>query len=91
MRKVLGASVPGIVLMLSRKFTLLVLVACVVAFPAAYLFMSNWLADFAYATSLSWEVFVGAGLAALAIAWLTVSYQSIRAATRNPVRSLRYE
>ncbi len=90
-RKVLGATVPGIVVMLSRHFTLLVLISCFLAFPVAYLLMSRWLSDFAYATTLTWTVFVGSGLAAMGIAWLTVSYQSIRAATRNPVRSLRYE
>ncbi|MFT4605894.1 MAG: putative ABC transport system permease protein, partial [Rhodothermales bacterium] len=90
-RKVLGASVPGIVVMLSRNFTILVLVSCVLAFPIAYLLMSSWLADFAYSTTLTWTVFAGSGLTALAIAWLTVSFQSVRAATRNPVRSLRYE
>lgn len=90
-RKVLGASVPSIVVMLSRHFTVLVLAACVLAFPVAYLMMSRWLSGFAYATSLSWGVFVGSAVLALLIAWMTVSFQSIRAATRNPVRSLRYE
>ena len=90
-RKVLGASVPGIVLLLSARFTLLVVGACAIAFPLAWFAMSEWLAGFAYAVPMSWTVFAASGFGALLIAWLTVSYQSIRAATRNPVKSLRYE
>lgn len=90
-RKVMGASVPSIVRLLSREFTVLVLVACAIGFPIAWYAMDMWLAEFAYATSMGWFVFVGSGAIALGIAWLTVSWQSIRAATADPVKSLRYE
>jgi len=90
-RKVMGASVPGIVVLLSKEFTYLVLIACLVGFPVAWYAMDLWLQDFAYATTMGWWVFAGSGLLALTIAWLTVSYQSIKTATANPVQSLRYE
>ena len=90
-RKVLGASVVGIVVLLSMEFTKLVLIAAVVAFPIAYLVMARWLQDFAYHTEISWGIFLLAGLAALGIAWLTVGYQSVRSAVADPVKSLRYE
>ncbi len=90
-RKVLGASVGGIVLLLSKEFTKLVGLAFVVAAPLAYFATNRWLQDFAFQADFSWWIFVLAGLAALAIAWLTVSYQSIRAALTNPVEALRYE
>ena len=91
MRKTLGASVTSIVLLLSKEFTKLVLVAFVVAVPVAYFAMDRWLKDFAYHVEISWWIFLIAGSLALAIAWLTVSYQSIRAALTNPVKALRYE
>ncbi|MCH8960781.1 MAG: FtsX-like permease family protein, partial [Bacteroidetes bacterium] len=90
-RKTLGASVTSIVLLLSKEFTKLVLVAFVVAVPVAYFAMDRWLKDFAYHVEISWWIFLIAGSLALAIAWLTVSYQSIRAALTNPVKALRYE
>jgi putative ABC transport system permease protein len=90
-RKVLGASVPGILLLLSKDFAKLIGVAFVVAVPLAYLVMSRWLQSFVYRIDLSIGVFLAAGALVLAIAWLTVSYQSIRAARVNPVESLRYE
>ncbi len=90
-RKVLGASVPGIVLLLTRDFARLVLLACILACPVAYLVMDRWLQDFAYRIEISWPIFLIAGLAALGIALLTVSYQSIKAALADPVESLRYE
>ena len=91
-RKALGASVPGIVLLLSKEFTLLVGIAFVVAAPAAYFAADAWfLSDFFYQVDLSWTIFLIAGLATLVIAWLTVSYQSIRAALTDPVKALRYE
>ena len=90
-RKVLGASVPQIVALLSRDFMTLVLIAFVIASPVAYLVMARWLEDFAYRVTIGPGLFLLAGSAALAIAWLTVSYLSIRAALANPVRSLRYE
>ena len=90
-RKVLGASAAGIVLLLSKEFTKLVLVAFVVAAPLAYFAMDRWLQDFAYRVDLSWPIFLMAGLTALGVAWLTVGYQSIRAALNDPVEALRYE
>ena len=90
-RKVLGASAVGIVGLLSRDFLKLVLIALVVASPLAWYFMSNWLEDFAYRIEIRWWVFVLAGIACLSIAFLTVSYQSIRAALANPIEALRRE
>jgi len=90
-RKVLGASVGGIVVLLSREYFYLVSIAAVIAFPIAYYAMSRWIEAFAYRTSLSWGIFVLAGLATLLVAWLTVGYRSIRAAVADPVKSLRYE
>jgi putative ABC transport system permease protein len=90
-RKALGASVFGLVALLSGDFLRLVGVAFVVAVPIAYGVMHRWLNDFAYHVDLSWTVFLLAGLLALAIALLTVSFQAIRAALADPVKSLRYE
>lgn len=90
-RKVLGASVHSIVLLLSKEFIKLVLIAFVITAPVAWLLLRDWLSDFAFATNLSlWTFLLAGGLAVLA-ALITVSYQSIRAATSNPVRALRYE
>ena len=91
MRKVLGASVPGIVVLLSKDFLKLVLVAFVIACPVAWTFMSNWLEDFAYRVDIGWSVFAAAGLIALLIALLTVSFHAMKAAIANPVKSLRTE
>ena len=90
-RKVLGASVGGIVGLLSRDFLRLVAVSAVIAFPLAWWAMHHWLQDFAYRITIGWEVFVLAGLVALGIALLTVSFQAIRAALANPTKSLRSE
>jgi putative ABC transport system permease protein len=90
-RKVLGANVPGIVTLLSKDFLGLVLIAIVVASPLAWLIMYRWLQDFAYRTPISWWIFVVAGFSAVMIALLTVSFQAIRAARANPVKSLRSE
>jgi len=90
-RKVLGASVGGIILMLSKQFTKWVLLANIIAWPVAYYFMSKWLKNFAYRTNIDFMIFVLSGLLVLAVALLTVSFQSIRAATSNPADSLRYE
>jgi putative ABC transport system permease protein len=90
-RKVLGASVPGIVQMLSKDFIVLVLIASVIAFPVAWWALHNWLQDYAYRVSIGWWAFVVAGLAAIAIALVTVSFQAIKAAMSNPVKSLRSE
>ncbi|MBD2699247.1 ABC transporter permease [Spirosoma sp. BT702] len=90
-RKVLGASVMSIVLLLSKDFLKLVLVALVIASPIAWYGMNQWLSDFPYKTDVSWWVFALTGLLAVSVALLTVSFQSIRAALMNPVKSLRSE
>lgn len=90
-RKVLGASIPNIVTLISKDFLKLVLVAFVIATPIGYYLMSKWLEDFAYKTDLSWWIFALAGIASILIALLTVSYQSIKAALMNPVKSLKTE
>ncbi|PHN01943.1 ABC transporter permease [Flavilitoribacter nigricans] len=90
-RKVLGASIPGIVALLSKDFLKLVILALVISAPLAWFFMSNWLDDFVYRIDIPWWVFILAGAGAIAIAFLTVSYQSIRAALANPVKSLKSE
>jgi len=90
-RKVLGASVTGIVGMLSKDFLTLVIIAAVIAFPVAWWAMHRWLNDFAYRVNIGWWVFVVAGIVALLIALLTISFQSIKAAVANPVKSLRTE
>jgi putative ABC transport system permease protein len=90
-RKVLGASVPGIVGMLSKDFVKLVIVAALIAFPVAWWAMRKWLQDFVYRIQISWWVFIAAGITALLIALITISFQSIKAAVANPVKSLRTE
>ncbi len=90
-RKVLGASVPNLVTLLSKDFLLLVLVSTIVAFPVAWYIMNNWLARFAYRIDLNWQLFVLAGLMALLIALFTVSFQAIKASLANPIQSLRSE
>lgn len=90
-RKVLGASVTSIVTLLSKDFLKLVVIAIVIAGPIAYYAMNRWLQDFAYRIQLEWWVFALAGALAVGIALLTVSYQSIKAALVNPVKSLRSE
>ena len=88
-RKVLGASVSGVVMLLTREFTKLVLIAFLVAVPLSWWMMNQWLSTFAYRIGLGAGPFLMAGLIALAIAWLTISYQSIKAAVVNPVSSLK--
>ena len=90
-RKVLGASVGGIVMLLSKDFVTLVGWAFVVATPVIYLAMNRWLGGFPYRVDISWSIFLLAGLAALVVALATVSYQSVRAAMTDPVKALRYE
>ena len=90
-RKVLGASVANVAVMLSKDFIKLVLVASLIAFPVAWWAMNKWLQDFAYRVDIGWWVFVVAGLLAVLIAVITVSYQAIKAALANPVESLRSE
>jgi putative ABC transport system permease protein len=90
-RKVLGASVTQIVQLLSKDFLRLVILGIVIASPIAYWAMNKWLQDFAYRVDISWWIFALAGIVAIVIALLTVSYQSIKAALANPVKSLRTE
>jgi len=90
-RKVLGSSVSGVVVLLSKDFTKLVLIAFVLAVPLSWWMMDTWLKGFAYRVNLGVNSFIIAGILALAIAWLTVSYQSIKAAIVNPVKSLKSE
>ena len=90
-RKVLGASVANIVSMLSKDFLKLVIISALLAFPVAWWAMNNWLQDFAYHITISWWVFVIAGSLALLIALITISFQAIKAAIANPVKSLRTE
>lgn len=90
-RKVNGATISEVVVLLNKDFIKWVAIAFVIATPIAYYAMNKWLENFAYKTNLSWWIFAIAGLLALGIALLTVSWQSWRAATRNPVEALRYE
>ncbi|HEX6848465.1 MAG TPA: ABC transporter permease [Chitinophagaceae bacterium] len=90
-RKVLGASVLGVWNLLSKDFVTLVIISLLVAIPVAWFMMNSWLESYNYRITISWEIFLGAGLAAVAIALVTVSFQSIKAAIANPVKSLRTE
>lgn len=90
-RKVLGASIAGVVALLSKDFMKLVLISLVIAIPFAWWAMNNWLQDFAYRTDFKWQIFVTAGVLALVIAFLTISFQSIKAALINPVDSIKSE
>jgi putative ABC transport system permease protein len=90
-RKVLGASIPQIVIELSKDFLMLVLISSVFALPVAWYYMNNWLLDFAFRINISWWVLVMAGVLALIIAFATISFQSVKAALSNPVKSLRSE
>ncbi len=90
-RKVMGARMIKIIYLLSAEFTQLVLISCLLAIPIAYFVMKQFLKEFAYHTSLNWWIFALAGITALVIAILTVSYQSVRTSLINPAESLRYE
>ncbi len=90
-RKVLGSSVWNVVYLLSKKFTILILIAVVIAIPLAWFAINSWLSSFAYRVNADWIIFLAASLAAVVIAWITVSYESIKAAIANPVKSLRTE
>jgi ABC-type antimicrobial peptide transport system permease subunit len=90
-RKVLGASIFNIVYLLSANFTGLILIAMCIAIPLSWVAMSKWLDGFAYRIDINWTIFLAACATALLIAWLTVSYESIKAAVANPVRSLHTE
>ncbi|HLG40859.1 MAG TPA: FtsX-like permease family protein [Chitinophagaceae bacterium] len=90
-RKVLGASVPGLVNLLSKDFLKLVVIAIVIATPLSLVFMNEWLKDFAYRINIGWMVFIVAGCSAVLIALITVSFKAIKVAMANPVTSLRTE
>ncbi len=90
-RKVLGASVGSLTTLLARNFLVLVAISALLAFPLAWWGMNKWLQDFAYRTPIGYSAFIGAGVIALVIAFLTVSFQAIRAAVANPVATLRSE
>ena len=90
-RKVLGASVPGIVNLLSKEFLQLVLIAFLIATPISWYFMDKWLKDFHYRIDIQWWIFILAGILAFVVSLVTISFQAIRAALTNPVESLRAE
>lgn len=90
-RKVNGASMITIVRLLNFEFIKWVLIANIIAWPTAYYFMSDWIQNFAYRINITWEFFVAGAIISLIIALITVSFQTIRAANRNPIESLRYE
>jgi putative ABC transport system permease protein len=90
-RKILGASIREIVIMLSKEFTTLILAANFIAWPLAYFIMQGWLRSFAYRIPVTWDIFLLSGIIAIAVALLTISQQSIRAAVSSPVDALRYE
>jgi putative ABC transport system permease protein len=90
-RKVLGASVSNIILLLSKDFLKLVVIANIIAWPIAFYFVNSWLQNFAYRTSVNWLFFLLTGVLSLIIALFTVSIQSANSARANPVESLRYE
>ncbi|MBO3700411.1 ABC transporter permease [Roseivirga sp. E12] len=88
-RKVLGAKTTDLIISFSSEFTKLVVIALIIAIPLAYFAVNSWLADFPYKTPMEPLVFITAGLSALVISWLTISYQSFKAANRNPIEALR--
>ena len=90
-RKINGATITGILALLNKNYFVYVVVAFIIGCPVVFIVMQRWLQNFTYRTELSWIIFALAGLLALGIALLTVSWQSWRAATRNPVEALRYE
>lgn len=90
-RKVLGASVFSVWNLLSKDFVILIILSFLVAVPISYYFMHNWLQHYSYRTPLSWWIFIAAGVGALVITLITVSFQSIKAAIANPIKSLRTE
>jgi putative ABC transport system permease protein len=90
-RKILGSGVGEIVKLLSKDFLKLILISFLIASPAAWYIMYNWLQDFAYKISIGWWIFLIAGTIAILIALLTISFQAIKAALANPVKSLRTE
>jgi predicted permease len=90
-RKVLGATIRGLAALLSKDFLQLVTISCLISFPVAWWMMHSWLKDYEYHIKISWWIFIAAGILAIAIALVTVSFQAIKAALANPVKSLRTE
>ncbi|MCP4727600.1 MAG: FtsX-like permease family protein [bacterium] len=90
-RKILGSSTPGLVFLLCQNFLKVVLIANLIAWPVSYILMNRWLADFPYRMDMGWGIFIISGLVVLGITILSVTFQSLKAALVNPVRSLRYE
>ena len=90
-RKVLGASTQGLAALLSKEFLKLVALSCLLAFPISWWAMHNWLQDYQYRTAIHWWIFAIAGIVSLSIALITVSFQAIKVAIKNPVNSLRSE
>jgi putative ABC transport system permease protein len=90
-RKILGATVMDLWMLLTKEFLLLVLLSCTIAIPLASYFLNNWLLNYQYRTGLSWWIFGVTGAGALVITILTVNFQAIKAALANPVKSLRTE
>jgi len=90
-RKVLGASVMSITTLLSKDFLKLIIISIIIATPIAWWAMHSWLNNYTYKVDIEWWVFVAAGLLSVTIALATVSFQAIKAATANPVKSLRSE
>jgi putative ABC transport system permease protein len=90
-RKVLGAAVSKIVVLISKEFVILISIAFIVAAPVGYYFINKWLQDFAYRITIGWWMFALAGVLVIAVALLTMSFQAIKAAMMNPVNSLRSE
>jgi len=90
-RKVLGASVGNILLLLGKNFFMLISIASLIAFPLAWWAMHQWLQDFVYRVDMHWWLFLAAGVIALLIALITISFQATKAAIANPVKSLRTE
>jgi putative ABC transport system permease protein len=90
-RKVLGATVSGIIRLLVNEFIILILIANAIALPIAYFIMNRWLENYVYRIDISWTAFAVSGLAALLIALFTISFQTVKTALANPVKSLKYE
>ena len=90
-RKVLGASTQNVMFILSKDFLILVAISCLIAFPFSWWKMHNWLQDYSYRITISWWIFLVAGVLAILIALLTVSFQAIKAALANPIKALRAE
>jgi ABC-type antimicrobial peptide transport system permease subunit len=90
-RKVLGASVQNVIYLFSKEFIILITIAFVIASPIAWYLMYKWLQDFAYKIDISWTIFVLGGVSSLLIALITVSFQAVKAALANPVKTLRTE